>query len=113
MIETLLIIALILACFIVLGMSVDRVDTLKPRVNKWGWSFQYLLQGVGAIAVLVEFLEYRDNPRYSVWLLLSGVLLNLLLTHAQWKSKHAPPITDKCKPSPEEACDPQHTRPLT
>lgn len=85
---------LTVACLGVIGSAICRVNILKPREHKYGWSLQYIAMALYAGVLIVELSQHNRWPSEAEWVGLYIIVVNILMTHKQWLAG-PPPIVHK------------------
>lgn len=85
---------LTVACLGVIGSAICRVNILKPREHKYGWSLQYIAMALYAGILIVELSQHNRWPSEAEWVGLYIIVVNILMTHRQWLAG-PPPIVHK------------------
>jgi hypothetical protein len=78
----------------VIGSAICRVNILKPREHKYGWSLQYIAMALYAGILFVELAQHKRWPSEAEWVGLYIIVVNILMTHKQWLAG-PPPIVHK------------------
>lgn len=78
----------------VIGSAICRINILKPRDHKYGWSLQYIAMALYAGILFVELAQHERWPSEAEWVGLYIIVVNILMTHKQWL-KGPPPIVHK------------------